>query len=160
MRFARQDGFDLGVRPGDDMHADQFAFVGFDGLGAGIGRGLNCRDIADDNSSDEGVADLLHGAGQFDIGGLEHGVGAFDQGDQPARFQKSDCLMWHNISFVTVSMMELIVLQKPAHLAGDDQFLVGWNDNDLDSRFWRADDGFPRDGCIVEFGIEHEAKFI
>ena len=98
--FARQDGFHIRVRPGDDVDADQFAFAGLDGLGAGVGRGLDRRDIADDDRGDEGVADLLHRAGQFDVRRFEHRVRAFDQGDQSAGFKESNCLMSHIFSFV------------------------------------------------------------
>ena len=57
--------------------------------------GLDRRDIADHDRGDERVADLGHGAGEFDVRRLEHGVGALDKGDEAARFNHSNCLMSH-----------------------------------------------------------------
>jgi hypothetical protein len=77
------------------MDADQFAFDGFDGLRAGIGGGFDGGDIADDTRGAEGVADLHHRAGEFDVGGFEHRVRAFNEGDESAGFDHSNGL-WHN----------------------------------------------------------------
>src|SRR6266704_7104760 len=41
----RQHGFYVGVRSGNDVHADQVAFNRFNGLGAGVGRGFDCGNI-------------------------------------------------------------------------------------------------------------------
>ena len=56
--FLRQHLLHIAVRARDDMHADEFAFHGLDGLGAGIGGGLDGGDVADDHGGDQRVADL------------------------------------------------------------------------------------------------------
>ena len=89
----RQHRFHVRVRTGDDVHADDFALDGFDGLGAGVGGGLDGGDVADDDGGDEGVADLGHRADEFDVRGLEHGVRALDEGDEAAGFNQSNCLL-------------------------------------------------------------------
>jgi hypothetical protein len=96
--FLRQNGIYVRMRTGDDVHADDFAFDGFDRLGAGIYRGFDSSDVADDDGRDECVADLRHGAGEFDVRGFEHGVRALYESDEAARFNESDCLMWHNVT--------------------------------------------------------------
>jgi hypothetical protein len=68
------------------MHADYFAFDGFDGLRTGVGGGFDRGDIADYASRDEGVADLRHRADEFDVRGLEHRVCSLDEGDESTRF--------------------------------------------------------------------------
>ena len=52
--------------------------------------------MARDFCAFEGVADLGHGADQFDVGGFEHRVGAFYQRDQSSCFDHSNCLMSHS----------------------------------------------------------------
>jgi hypothetical protein len=76
----------------DDLHADDLA-DGAGGLGAGVGGGLDGGDVTDHDGGDEGVADLLHGADEGDVGRLEHGVGADDEGGEAAGFEKSDGLL-------------------------------------------------------------------
>ena len=80
------------MRARDDVDADQLAFDGFDGLGAGVGGSFNRGHVADNDRRDQRVADLSHGAGQFDVRGFEHGVGALDKGDHAASFNESDSL--------------------------------------------------------------------
>ncbi len=58
------------MRAGDDVHADQLAFDGFDGLCAGIGGRFDGRDIADDNGGNEGVADLCMGPASSTLAAL------------------------------------------------------------------------------------------
>src|SRR5258706_1107927 len=94
--FPGQHSFDVRMGACDDVDTYQVALHGFDGLGAGVGGGFDRSDVADDDSGDQGVADLGHGAEQFDIGGFEHGVGALDEGDQSAGFKESDSLMRHS----------------------------------------------------------------
>src|SRR6266850_2277822 len=94
--FPGQHGFDVRVGARDDVDTYQVALHGFDGLGASVGGGFDRSDVADDDSGDQGVADLGHGSEQFDIGGFEHGVGALDEGDQSAGFKESDSLMRHS----------------------------------------------------------------
>src|SRR4051812_4019090 len=94
-RFLRQHCVHVAVRPGGHMNADQLALDCLDGLRAGIGRSFDCGDVADNDRSDEGIANLGHGAGQLDVGRFEHRVGALDEGDQTAGFDKSNCLMRH-----------------------------------------------------------------
>jgi len=74
----------------DDVHADDFAFDGFNRLCAGVDGGFHCGDVADDDRGYEGIADLRHGAGEFDIRSLEHCVGALDERDEAARFDESN----------------------------------------------------------------------
>lgn len=88
------------MRAGNDVHADQFAFDRLDGLGAGVGGGLDRCDIANNNRGNQGVADLSHRAGQFHVGGFEHGVSALDEGDEAARFNESNSLGSHTVSLV------------------------------------------------------------
>jgi hypothetical protein len=92
----RQDGFDLLVRAGDNVNAHDFAFDGFDRLRAGVSGSLDGSDVSDDDGGDQGVTDLDHRAGEFDVGGFEHGIGALNESNQSARFEKSNSLMSHN----------------------------------------------------------------
>src|SRR5690242_1383490 len=87
--FLRQNGLHIGMGAGDDMYADDFAFDRLDGLGAGVGGSFDRGDIANDNRRDQGVADLGHGADEFDIRGFEHGIGALDESNQSAGFNES-----------------------------------------------------------------------
>ncbi len=95
--FLWQHRFHIRMRTGDNVHADQFAFDGLDGLRSGIGRSLDRGDVAHDTRRDQRVADLGHRANQFDVGGLEHGVRPLHESDQSARFNESNCL-WHIFS--------------------------------------------------------------
>lgn len=74
------------------MDADDFT-DGAGGGGASIGGGLDGGDVARDDCGDEGIADLLHGAYQLNIGGFEHGVCAINEGDKAAGFEESDCFL-------------------------------------------------------------------
>ena len=80
----------------------------------GIGRGLDRGDIADDHRRDERVADLRHGAGEFDVRSFEHRVRAFDEGDEAAGFDDSDCLMSHNFCWFVLSVEKFTGM----HLSG------------------------------------------
>ena len=75
-----------------------------DGLRAGVGGGFDGGDVADHDGGDEGVADLRHRAGEFDVGGFEHGVGRLDERDEAAGFNDSNCLLiGHSCARVSVS---------------------------------------------------------
>src|SRR5258706_6719451 len=91
-RFLGQNGFHVCVRTGDDVNAGELAFHGFDGLSAGVGRGFDGGDVADDHRGDQRVADLGHRADEFNVCRFEHGIGALDKGDQSAGFKKSNGL--------------------------------------------------------------------
>jgi hypothetical protein len=88
------------MRAGDDVHADEFAFDGLDGLGTGVSGGFDRRDIADNDRGDQGIANLSHRAGEFDVRGFEHGVGALDESNEAARFNESNSLMRHILCLV------------------------------------------------------------
>ena len=53
-----QDPFDFGVRPGDDVHGDEFAHAPR-GRGTGVGGGLHRADIAAHQDGDVAGADVL-----------------------------------------------------------------------------------------------------
>jgi hypothetical protein len=91
-RLFRQHSLYIGMRPSDDMNAGQLAFDGFDSLGASISSRLDSSDITDDDRRYKRVADLGHGANEFDIRGFEHGIGALDKGNQSAGFKESNSL--------------------------------------------------------------------
>ena len=84
--------FHIVVRARDDVNADEFAFDGFDGLGAGVGGGLDRGDVADHDRRNERVADLRHRADELDVRGLEHGVRTLNEGDESAGFDHSNGL--------------------------------------------------------------------
>src|SRR5262245_1079566 len=85
------------MRARDDVDADEVALERLDSLGAGIGRRLDGRDVADDRGCDQGVADLGHRSGEFDIRSLEHGIGRLDKGNQAAGFNESNGLLGHKL---------------------------------------------------------------
>jgi hypothetical protein len=84
------------MRPGDDVNADELAFDCFDCLRAGIRRCFYSRDIANDDSGHERIADLCHRSRQFNVCRFEHRVGPLDEGDEAAGFNESNCLMSHD----------------------------------------------------------------
>ena len=92
----REHEGDIVMRARDYLHADDFADRA-GGLRTGVGRGLDGGDIADHDGGAEGVADLLHGAGEADVGGLEHGVDAGDKGGETPSFKETDGFGGHNV---------------------------------------------------------------
>ena len=57
----------------DFMHADDFTFARFDRLCASFCGCFDSSDVANHNSRDKGVANLLHRACEFDVCCFEHG---------------------------------------------------------------------------------------
>ena len=76
------------------MGADNFTDASGDGRPS-INGGLDGCDIAGDNGIAKTVADLFHGAEEFDVCGFEHCVNADDEAGEAAGFQKSYCLFGH-----------------------------------------------------------------
>ena len=78
----------LGVGPGDDMRADEFADA-LGGFGAGFDGGFDAADVAFDDDGDEAAADLDL-AGERDAGRLDHGVAGFNGADVALGFNHSE----------------------------------------------------------------------
>ena len=80
------------MRAGDDADAHDLAERLRCDL-AGFGCGLDGSDVSGHDGRDHGVADLGHGADEFDVGGFQHRVRRLDEGDKAAGFNKSECLL-------------------------------------------------------------------
>ena len=78
----------LGVRPCDDVRADQLADA-FGGLGSGSDGRIHAADVAFDDDRDESAADLDL-ADERDVRRLDHGVAGLDAAGVAAGFYHSD----------------------------------------------------------------------
>ena len=90
LRFADgQDVFEVGVRPGNDVHRHQLADAPRRG-GAGIRRRLDGGDVAAHDRGHVAGADLFP-PDQRHLGSLHHGVGRFNHRDQALGFDHAEC---------------------------------------------------------------------
>ena len=136
---------------------------GAGGLRPGVGGGLHGGDVADDDGGDQRAADLFHRAGERDVGGLEHRVGAGDERGEAAGFEETEGVwpwefwIWRVGMIAGKSGGRRRDGEQAGRFAGDDEFLVGGDDQHAGARIGGGEIGLGRRRRRCS-RVEHEAE--